>query len=100
VTIGRTLIAASVIALSTLATRQLVAQQFPMLDQLANHVIQKYQTASCDQLWQQKEAPKPKSPAEEKLVGLLRTDAKMREEFINRISGPVMNKMFECGMIP
>jgi hypothetical protein len=69
-------------------------------DALTVSVIQKYQTSSCDQLWQQKAAPKPKSPAEEKVVGLLRTDARMREEFINLVSGPIVTKMFECGMVP
>jgi len=24
----------------------------------------------------------------------------MRQAFFNQIAGPVMNKMFECGMIP
>jgi hypothetical protein len=24
----------------------------------------------------------------------------MRQAFFNKIAGPVMNKMFECGMIP
>ena len=28
--------------------------QFPIMDQVANKVIQKYQTASCEQLWQEK----------------------------------------------
>jgi hypothetical protein len=30
------------------------AQQFPMLDQVANKVVQKYQSASCEQLWEKK----------------------------------------------
>jgi len=24
----------------------------------------------------------------------------MRTEFLNRVAGPVANKMFECGMLP
>ncbi len=34
------------------------------------------------------------------MIQFLRGDAQMRAEFINRIAGPVANKMFECGMIP
>lgn len=74
------------------------AQQFPILDRVADKVIQKYQTATCEQLWVDK--GKPKSPEEERVVNLLRNDPQMRTEFINRIAAPIANKMFECGMIP
>ena len=43
-----------------------------ILDMVANKVIQKYQTASCEQLWQQK--GQPKSPEEQKAVQFLRND--------------------------
>jgi hypothetical protein len=74
------------------------AQQYPMVDMIANNVIQKYQTANCEQLWEQK--GKPKSAQEQEMVTLLRGDPAVRQYFINKIAGPVMNKMFECGMIP
>ena len=74
------------------------AQQFPILDRVADKVIQKYQTATCEQLWVDK--GKPKSPEEERVVNLLRNDPQMRTEFINRVAAPIANKMFECGMIP
>ena len=72
--------------------------QHPILDMAANKVIQKYQQATCEQLWEQK--GKPKSAQEQELIQFLRTDPQMRAEFINRVAGPVANKMFECGMIP
>jgi hypothetical protein len=31
---------------------------------------------------------------------MLRGDPQARKAFLDRIAGPVMNKMFECGMIP
>jgi hypothetical protein len=34
------------------------------------------------------------------VIGLLKSDPAMRTEFFNRVSGPIVNKMFECGMIP
>jgi hypothetical protein len=37
---------------------------------------------------------------EEKALAMLRTDPQMRTEFLNRVAGPVANKMFECGMLP
>jgi hypothetical protein len=74
------------------------AQQFPMLDAVANKVVQKYQSSSCEQLWEKK--GQPKSPEEQRVVGLLKSDPAMRTEFINRVAAPIVNKMFECGLIP
>jgi len=74
------------------------AQQFPILDAVANRVVQKYQSSSCEQLWQKK--GQPKSPEEQRVIGMLKSDPAMRTEFINRVAAPIANKMFECGMIP
>jgi ABC-type Fe2+-enterobactin transport system substrate-binding protein len=72
--------------------------QYPILDMVANRVIDKYQSASCEQLWQQK--GQPKSAEEQRVVQLLREDPQMRTVFFNKVSAPIVNKMFECGMIP
>ena len=72
--------------------------QFPILDMMAERVIQKYQNATCEQLWESR--GKPKSQQEQELIQALRGDPQMRTTFINKIAGPVANKMFECGMIP
>ena len=75
-----------------------VAAQGPILDMVANKVIQKYQSASCEQLWQQK--GQPKSPEEQRAVQFLHDDPQARVAFINQVAAPIVNKMFECGMIP
>jgi hypothetical protein len=72
--------------------------QHPMLDQLANKVIQKYQNSSCQQLAQQKQ--EPPSPEKVRAVQFLKTDPTLRIYFINKIAGPVANKLFDCGFIP
>jgi hypothetical protein len=74
------------------------AQQFPVLDAVANKVVQKYQGMTCEQLWQQKS--QPKGPEEQRVIGILKNDPAMRTEFLNRVAAPIANKMFECGMIP
>jgi ABC-type Fe2+-enterobactin transport system substrate-binding protein len=74
------------------------AAQYPMMDMIAGTVIQKYQQASCEQLWEQR--GKPKSAQEQEAIKLLRGDPQMRTAFINKIAAPVANKMFECGMLP
>ena len=74
------------------------AQQHPLLDRVANKVVQKYQNSSCEQLWQ--ERGQPKSQREQEAVNFLRSDPQMRAAFIDRVAAPIANKMFECGMIP
>jgi hypothetical protein len=78
------------------------AQQFPIMDKLADKVVQKYQTSSCQDLMQKKSQPQPaqREMIEEKALAMLRKDPQMRTEFLNRVAGPIANKMFECGMIP
>ena len=31
---------------------------------------------------------------------MLRNDPQMRTAFINKVAAPIVNKMFECGLIP
>ncbi|HYN59773.1 MAG TPA: hypothetical protein VET87_09485 [Rubrivivax sp.] len=71
---------------------------YPLMNLVADKVIQKYQTSSCEQLWAQK--MQPKTEQEQRLIGLLQNDPQLRTAFLNKIAGPVSNKMFECGMIP
>ena len=72
--------------------------QYPVMDMVAQKVIQKYQSASCEQLWAQK--AQPKSEQEQRLIGLLKSDPQLRTAFMNKVAGPIANKMFDCGMIP
>lgn len=74
------------------------AQQFPVVDKIADKIIQKYEQSTCEQLWQKKS--QPKSELEERAIHLLRTDPAMRAELINKVAAPIANKLFECGMIP
>jgi hypothetical protein len=73
-------------------------QQFPMMDRVADRVIQKYQQSPCSELKAQRE--RPKGPQEQRALQLLRDDPQMRRAFIDRVAAPIANKMFECGMIP
>ena len=72
--------------------------QYPIVDMVAGKVVQKYQQSTCEQLWEAR--GKPKSEEEQRLINFLKTDPQMRAEFINRVAGPVVNKMFECGLVP
>jgi hypothetical protein len=69
-----------------------------LLDFAADKVIKKYQTATCDELKAQKKDPP--TDKEKEAIEFLRNDSQARIFFINKIAAPVLNKMFDCGMIP
>lgn len=79
-----------------------------LLDGAANLVIQKYQNASCEEVAQMqpdsgedaqaKEGPE--AAVQEKAMEMLKNNPEMREKFINRVAGPIANKMFECNLVP
>jgi hypothetical protein len=86
----------------TLMFGNLTFAQYPMLDMAAKTVIQKYQNSSCEQLWQEKveQQGRPKPQREQEAVQFLRNDPQMRAMFIDKVAPTVVNKMFECGMVP
>ena len=72
--------------------------QYPIIDMMAERVISKYQTSSCEQLWAAK--MQAKTQQQQEAIQMLRADPQIRTIFINKVAAPVVNKMFECGMIP
>ena len=99
VTFRLCVLAASIAAVPILAHSQ---SQYPGADQLANKVIAKYQNMSCDQLAAQKQQQPSgqKAEMEQRAMQKLKSDPQMRAYFINKVAGPIANKMFDCGMIP
>jgi hypothetical protein len=75
-----------------------VAAQGMLVDAAADKVIKKFEAATCDQLKAQKN--EPPSEKEKIALDLLRDDPKARVAFIDKIAAPVLNKMFECDIIP
>lgn len=84
--------------ISALIVAGAASAQGMLLDFAADKVIKKYQTATCDELKAQKKDPP--SDKEKEAIEFLRNDSQARITFINKIAAPVLNKMFDCGMIP
>jgi hypothetical protein len=80
--------------------RDQAQDQHPILDKVAEKVIQKYQTSTCEQLWVKKSEKAPPSAEEQKAIAFLKSNPQMRTLFINKVAAPIANRMFECGMIP
>jgi len=94
--------AALLVTATTAVFAAVAYAQFPIMDRVADKVIQKYQTSTCQQLWQEKAQGQgqPKPEMEQRAVTMLQQDPQMRQAFFNKVSAPIVNKMFECGMIP
>ena len=77
-------------------------ESYPIMEKVAQKIIEHYQTSSCQQLAQQKKQPRtgPRAQLEQRAIQLLRNDPQMRTEFLNRVAAPIANKLFECDMIP
>ncbi len=87
-----------VVCVSALIVAGAVAAQGVLVDAAADRVIKKFDAATCDQLKAQKS--EPPSEKEKIALDLLRDDPKARGAFIDKIAAPVLNKMFECSIIP
>jgi len=75
--------------------------QYPIVDKIAQKVIQKYQTSTCEQLQAKKQAPpQPPSAMEVKAIEQLHKDPAMRKHFMDKVAAPIANKLFECNMVP
>ena len=88
----------SAVLVSVVVLAGAVAAQGVLVDAAADKVIKKYEGTSCDQL----KALKAEAPSEREKIALdlLKADPKARVAFVDKIAAPVLNKMFECNMIP
>jgi len=76
--------------------------QFLAMEVISDKVISKFESATCQTLWEERaQGPNRQlTEREQRALQTLREDPRVRADFFNRISAPVLNKMFECGMIP
>jgi hypothetical protein len=81
---------------SVVATR--AQAQYPIMEKVAQHVVEKYRTSSCAELASRR--GQPPSAMEERAVKMLQEDPAMRTAFINRVAAPIANRLFDCHLIP
>jgi len=76
--------------------------QYPVVDQVAAALVQKYNSATCAQLAAERQAAAgaPESPMKQRAGALLQQDAGARAAFVNKVAPTVVNKMIVCGFIP
>jgi hypothetical protein len=88
----------SLVFLVLLVGSSVAQAQHPLLDSVAQRVVQKVQQSTCEQLWESRGKPKPER--EREVVQLLRGDPALMNEFLGIVAAPVAAKMLECGLIP
>ena len=84
------------------AEAQAPPAQYPIMDAIAQKVIDKYTKSTCVQLAVAK-SEKPtgeQAEMEQRVIEALKADPQMRAAFIGKVATPIANKLFECGMIP
>ena len=87
---------------ATAPQAQQAQQQYPVMDRVAQKVIDKYTNSTCAQIAEMK-SEKPQgeeAQMKERVIAMLKSDPQMRQAFINKVAAPIANKLFECGMIP
>nr|WP_294550237.1 hypothetical protein [uncultured Rhodopila sp.] len=89
-------------ACSALFAGSALAQDYALVDRLADKVVQKYTYASCQDLADERRhrPTGDRAEMEEHAIRVMRNNPQMRREFIERVAAPIANRLFECGFIP
>lgn len=70
-----------------------------MIDSAANAMVAEIQNDSCSEfkamLGSHKSGSKPSRTG-----GMMKNDPAARERFVNKVAGPLLNKMIDCDMLP
>ncbi len=92
-------ISAALLLAAALMASSAYAEQYPIMEKIADKIVHKYETTSCEQLKEEHGKPKShkKEEMEERAVHMLREDAEMRKAFIDKVAVPIANKLLESG---
>lgn len=94
----RLMVSLGVAAVLVSSTPVRAQAQAPVVNLVAKRVVERYQKSSCEQLWAARS--ERRGSQEQRVLDMLNDEPQMRQAFLDQISGPVMNKLFVCGMIP
>jgi hypothetical protein len=69
-----------------------------VVDDVANQMVTEIQNDSCPQF--EAMLKQRKSGSSNKAGGMMKSDPAMRERFVNKVAGPLVNKMIDCDLLP
>jgi hypothetical protein len=71
-----------------------------VVDDVANQMVAEIQNDSCPQFEAMLKQRKSGGSSSSKAGGMMKSDPAMRERFINKVAGPLVNKMIDCDLLP
>jgi hypothetical protein len=83
-----------------LRSTALAQDPYPLMDDVAHKIVEKYQNSTCEQLLVRRSAHAPPTMEETRIVTYLHDDQNMRLAFMQIVAPPIVNRMFDCGLIP
>lgn len=69
-----------------------------VVDDVANQMVTEIQNDSCPQF--EAMLKQRKGGSSNKAGGMMKSDPAMRERFVNKVAGPLVNKMIDCDLLP
>lgn len=94
-----TILAVPLLVAAALATPAVAAPGEAAVDRAAAAVVRLFGQASCSDLAAMK--TKQRDPAmQRKVLDLMKRNPQLRARFINRVAGPIANKMLDCELVP
>jgi hypothetical protein len=95
------LASASATALAALLIEPALAQtamKDRIVDNIANQMVSQIQTDSCPEF--EDMLKNGKGGESGKTGGMMKKDPELRERFVNKVAGPLVNKMIDCDLLP
>jgi hypothetical protein len=71
-----------------------------VVDDVANQMVAEIQSDSCPQFEAMLKQRKSGGTNSGKAGGMMKSDPAMRERFVNKVAGPLVNKMIDCDLLP
>jgi hypothetical protein len=72
-----------------------------VMDDVANQMVSQIQTDSCPEFEAMLKKQKNGSGSSSgKASGMMKKDPAARERFVNKVAGPLLNKMIDCDLLP
>jgi hypothetical protein len=71
-----------------------------VVDDVANQLVAEIQSDSCPQFQAMLKSRKSGANSNSKAGGMMKSDPAMRQRFVNKVAGPLVNKMIDCNLLP
>ena len=71
-----------------------------IVDSVANSMVSSIQSDSCADFAAMLKKRKSGGSSSSKAGGMMKNDPAARQRFVNKVSGPLVNKMIDCDLLP